>query len=129
MEKRRPGTGRPPVLWWSQDIGTLRSDCLKARRTFQRKRVRLEEEGSREYQERWKILRKSLAKAIKEAKEKSWAELIATVDGDPWGKPYKVVMKRLRRHKPIPGIELPGKLESVVGAFFPFVQNRTLNAT
>jgi len=128
MGKRRPGTGRPPVPWWSQDIGTLRSDCLKARRTFQRKRARLGDEGSQEHQERWKILRKSLAKAIKEAKEKSWAELIAMVDDDPWGKPYKVVMKRLRRHKPIPGIELPGRLESVVGALFPSVQNRTLEA-
>jgi len=31
-------------------------------------------------------------------------------------------MKRLRRHKQIPGIELPGRLENMVSALFPLVQ-------
>lgn len=33
---------------------------------------------------------------IRESKAKCWADLVKTVDDDPWGKPYKVVMKKLR---------------------------------
>jgi hypothetical protein len=45
--------------------------------------------------------------------------LIATVDSDVWGKPYKIVMRRLRRPRPIPGIELPGRLKGIVNGLFP----------
>lgn len=65
------------------------------------------------------MARKLLSNSIKAAKERSWSDLIATVDKDPWGKPYRTVMKRLRRSKLIPGIELPDRLELVVDALFP----------
>jgi len=45
--------------------------------------------------------------------------LIAFVDGDVWGKPYKIVMRRLGRFKQIPRIELPGRVANIVSALFP----------
>lgn len=117
--KRHQGAGRHPAYWWNNEIGGLRKECLKARRLFQRKRNSPNEDLCRELQGRWKGLRKSLAIAIKAAKEKAWAELISIVDKDPWGKPFKIIMKRLRRPKPIPGIELPGRLEAIVDTLFP----------
>lgn len=47
------------------------------------KRSRLGQDGSLEFQESWKEMRKALSIAIKEAKEKCWADVIATVDSDP----------------------------------------------
>jgi len=125
VPKRQQGNGRSPVPWWSEHIGSLRKECLKARRQFQRKRLRLGEDRSREYEEIWKGKRKQLALAIKEAKEKCWSDLIATVDKDPWGKPYKIVMKRLRRQRPIPGIQLPGRVDNIIDTLFPTGPSRT----
>ncbi|KAL4082648.1 hypothetical protein QTP88_029709 [Uroleucon formosanum] len=125
LPKRQQGNGRSPVPWWSDHIGSLRKECLRARRQFQRKRSWLGEDRSREYEEIWKGKRKQLALAIKEAKEKCWSDLIATVDKDPWGKPYKIVMKRLRRQRPIPGIQLPGRVDNIVDALFPTLPSRT----
>lgn len=99
-------------------------------RVYQRKRKRFGEDGSQVYLERWKELRRTLATAIKSAKEKCWSDLIAKVDSDPWGKPYKVVMRKLRRSRPIPGIELPGRLETIVNGLFPTAPRRgTVNPT
>lgn len=90
------------------EIAILRKEVLKARRNFQRNRSRLGEKDSREFLEQWKSSRKALAVAIKSAKEKMWAELIATVNDDLWSKPYRIFMKKLKRAMPIPSIELPG---------------------
>lgn len=48
LPKRQQGNGRFPVPWWSELIGSLRKECLRARRQFQRKRLRLGEDRSRE---------------------------------------------------------------------------------
>jgi len=119
IPKRQLSANRRPVNWWNDDIGRIRSECLKARRTYQRKRLKLGDAASMRYENVWKELRKSLAMVIKAAKDKVWSDLIATVDNDPWGKPYKVVMKRLRSARPIPGIDLPGRLETIVNKLFP----------
>lgn len=57
--------------------------------------------------------------AIKGAKEAAWAELCSLVDGDPWGRPYRLVMPRLAARRPIPGINTPGRIDSVVDGLFP----------
>lgn len=108
-----------PVHWWNQNIDDLRRECLKARRIYQRRRRRLGKVGGAQLEDRLKALRKSLATAIKAAKEKCWADLIAMVDADVWGKPYKVVMRRLKGFKQTPGLELPGRKESIISALFP----------
>lgn len=126
--KRHHGEGRRPVPWWNQRIDSLRKDCLKARRIFQRARSKFGEDGSREQEERWKENRKLLSTEIKIAKEKCWADLIKTVDNDPWGKPYRIVMKRLRSNKPIPGLQLPGRLMGIINALFPTVPRQPLPA-
>lgn len=43
---------------------------------------------------------------VKVAKEKSWADLITTIDNDLWGNLFKMVMKRLRMPKSIPCVDL-----------------------
>ena len=43
-----------------------------------------------------KRMQLELVKSIKTSKRQSWNELLQEVDGDAWGRPYKVVMKRLK---------------------------------
>ncbi|XP_011686455.1 PREDICTED: uncharacterized protein LOC105449153 [Wasmannia auropunctata] len=42
------------------------------------------------------LARKTLRQAIKEAKNRAWLELLGDIDRDPWGRPYKVVLGKLR---------------------------------
>jgi len=113
------GTKRRPVYWWSADIAEQRKSCLKARRAYTRKRKRADEAGSASERDHFKQQRKILAAKIAESKDKHWSDLCAQVDGDPWGKPYSIVMKKLVRRKPIPGLEIPGRLDAIVGTLFP----------
>lgn len=119
LPKRRIGNGKQAAPWWSMEISTLRCRCLKARRIHQRQRKRLGEQNARVFENQWKEARKTLALAIKVAKEKCWSDMIRTIDSDVWGKPYKIVMKRLTKHSPATGIELPGRIENIVNALFP----------
>lgn len=80
-------------FWWSDEIANLRSNSVKARRHLVRsRRNRTVDEAESAY----RITKRALRRAIKHAKNKSWGELIATIDKDPWGLPYKIVLGKLR---------------------------------
>lgn len=42
------------------------------------------------------LAKKILRRSIRSVKSASWGELIATIDRDPWGLPYRIVMGKLR---------------------------------
>lgn len=63
--------------------------------------------------------RKELVTLIAAAKEKCWSDIIDSVQSDIWGRPYKMVMKRLGRKKPATGIQIPGRLDDIVHTLFP----------
>lgn len=66
----------------------------------------------------YKEARAELKKAIKLSKKKCWNELLETVESDPWGRPYKVVMGQLKnRWKPT--LECPVLLGRIVSVLFP----------
>lgn len=58
-------------------------------------------------------------KSHKKAKEDSWQKLCCMMESDPWGKPYKLIMRKLRKRTPIPGIDIPGRVESIIEGLFP----------
>ncbi|XP_025262754.1 uncharacterized protein LOC112637374, partial [Camponotus floridanus] len=85
-------------FWWSDEIANLRANSVKARRHLvrsRRNRILIDEAESA-----YRIAKRALRKAIKQAKNKSWGELIHTIDKDPWGLPYKIVLGKLRRSSP-----------------------------
>ncbi|XP_025155964.1 uncharacterized protein LOC112588883 [Harpegnathos saltator] len=97
----RVGGGRraSSVYWWTEEIAGLRRACLRARRSFTRCRRR----GSRMYCECcavFRLAKRDLRKAIIAAKIRAWEDLVRSVEEDPWGLPYKLVLKRLRRSSP-----------------------------
>ena len=89
MPRRGNGNPHKSVYWWSDRIVQLRAKFHKARRLFQRARGK---PTFPELEEEFKLARSKLTKAIKHSKRQSSAELLGIVDGDPWGRPYKVVM-------------------------------------
>jgi hypothetical protein len=89
---------------------------LSARR---RRRTRDEEEISRCYGV-YREARRTLQREIKIAKARSWKQLIEAVESDPWGRPYKVVTRKLRpAAPPLTAIMDPVLLDKVIGTLFP----------
>jgi hypothetical protein len=114
---------RRTVYWWNPEIAELREHCNQARRRFaraQRRRwTRCEEEISRTYAA-YRKTRKVLQREIKIAKDRSWKELIESVESDPWGRPYEVVLTKLRPPVPLQTESMdPETLDKVVGTLFP----------
>ena len=102
-KKRTPRGAKRPNQWWSSEISTNRGKMHKARRSFQRARKKGARVGPiviEEMRTRYKESKKSLQISIWRAKEGSWADLISMVDGDPWGKPFKAVMAKLKGRTP-----------------------------
>jgi len=74
----------------------------------------------------YKEAKKALQRAIKRAKDKAWAELLETLNEDPWGRPYLIVRKKLRSGGPRITESLhPQVLEDVVSALFPYRRGGT----
>lgn len=92
--------GGRAAYWWSDFIAELRSVCIKARRRWIRGRKAgrsiIMEVLRVDYQSK----KKDLKRAISKAKSAAWRELILTLDSDPWGLPYCLVLNRLRRSSP-----------------------------
>lgn len=115
MPRRGSGNPHTPVYWWSDTIAQLRAKSNRARRLAQRAKGRA---TFPELEAAFKQARAKLTKAIKSSKRQCWAELVKEVDDDPWGRPYKVVMTKLKgqsRQQPT----CPEQLERIVTTLFP----------
>jgi hypothetical protein len=67
---------------------------------------------------------KPLQRAIKAARRRAWDELLATLDSDPWRRPYRLVLNKLCPWAPPTTENMePHFLEEVVGALFPGAVN------
>jgi hypothetical protein len=95
-----PRIQRPPprrqVYWWTSELADLREQANLARRQYTRCRRRREGETVvAPLREAWKEKKASLQQAIKKAKAVAWEDLCASIDEDLWGRPYKIVRKKL----------------------------------
>lgn len=117
MLRRRNGNQHKPVYWWNNNIAQLRAKSNRARRLAQRARKK---PSFAELEVAFKRARAELTKAIKCSKRQCWTALIEEVESDPWGRPYKVVMTKLRSHqqqKQQP--TCPEQLGRIVTTLFP----------
>jgi hypothetical protein len=91
------GTRNRCAYWWTEEIAELRRECALARRRLQRARRkrRRDEEISHCY-EGYREKRRALQQEIQNAKARSWMELVESIESDPWGRPYRLVTKKLR---------------------------------
>ena len=91
MPRRRQH--KRPAFWWNSEISELRNSCKKQRRKAQRAR-----ESKRPEQEevKYKDVRKLLRNAIKQRKRQCWKALCTDVNRDPWGTPYRLVIRKFQ---------------------------------
>ncbi|CAF4951761.1 unnamed protein product [Pieris macdunnoughi] len=124
MPRIGPISPKQSVYWWSSELARLRGECVKARRRYTRFRRRHlsyrdpDEEASlyTSYQEAKRALRLEIA----EAKDRAWKELLNSLDRDPWGRPYNIVMSKLRPWRPpLTSTMEPTFLRMVVTSLFP----------
>lgn len=119
MPRRKP-KGRKALHWWSAEIAEARRETGRLwRRVSRAKRDgRLQE--AELLRDDLRASKKALRILIRTAKEQAWAEFLRSLDRDPWGKPYKMVMGRLRPWTP-PITETldPAKVAEIVGVLFP----------
>lgn len=66
----------------------------------------------------FKEARKRLNSLIRRSKEKCWADLTKIVEDDPWGKPYKIVMRKLQGPLAVNRLE-PEILTEIIDSLFP----------
>lgn len=110
-----PRTGRPArrrnSYWWGPRLAELRRRCIRAKRALTKcnSRLRRRTHGSMDIPDDdrrtelgriYKLARKELREAIRLAKLNAWNELLASVEADIWGRPYLLVLGRLRRSSP-----------------------------
>ncbi|KAI4474142.1 hypothetical protein M0804_014995 [Polistes exclamans] len=84
------------VPWWSQEIAILRGSATAARRCYLRARRGGDPAEIRACLEDRRERKRTLVSAIRRAKASAWRDFIATIEDDPWGRPYKLVMGRVR---------------------------------
>lgn len=109
------------VFWWSSDLAQLRRTSVACGRLFARARKRRESQNEldRKYLLR-KQARQKYKRAILAAKARSWEDLRDTLNGDPWGRPYRIVLGKLAaRLPPICELMDPVILETVLAKLFP----------
>lgn len=115
MPRRPLGNRRRQVYWWTDQITALRRTCLQLRRRAQRSRTRPD---ANIWSERHKAAKKELVKAIRTSKWRCWQELREDLDRDPWGKGYKLVIRKLNPQGGR-GPTDPDVLSNIVDALFP----------
>jgi len=136
--RRAARHGKPPVHWWNNEISLLRSTCVKAKRSNTRMVARItrlrtraaagfdnnraEEELART-NNAYREAKRQLKNAIMRSKKACWTKLIKSVDSDPFGKPYKTVMRKLRG-RPATATMEPDMLKTIISTLFPAYQLR-----
>lgn len=109
---------RRSTYWWTSEIAELRREAIRLGRKVARSRGNIARRA--EAMQRYKEARKSLRLAIKRAKAKAWQELLQTLDEDPWGRPYKMVLNKLRpAAPPLTETLVPEFVEEIITTLFP----------
>ncbi|XP_072766502.1 uncharacterized protein [Anoplolepis gracilipes] len=103
-----------------EEIASLCRSSVAARRALKRARHREDETWTAEALNDYRSVRMALSAAFRSSKAKSWDELIASLDADPWRRPYKIVTNKLR-HWALPrvGNLFPESLDRIFGILFP----------
>ena len=99
---RQRAVRRRAAYWWTGEIAALRRASVRSRHALQHARPRRGDPA--EIEERYRAYseaRGALKKAIGASKTRAWAELTATLDRDPWGRPYKIVLKKMKGGLPL----------------------------
>lgn len=111
---------RKTAYWWNEEVATARRECIACRRRYVRSRRGCRPGSPSLAEMDYRLAKKNFRFAIKRAKVACWKELIQSIDEDPWGLPYKLILNRLRRSTPcLTEILDSVSLGSVLNSLFP----------
>ena len=92
-------SGKYANYWWNPKLAELRAQTHKALRKVTRERKK--NAGNTEpLVNAYKEIQRQLKKEIARSKTTAWAECCKILESDPWGKPYRTVMKRCKSKGP-----------------------------
>ncbi|KMQ84870.1 reverse transcriptase, partial [Lasius niger] len=117
-----PRKPRRQTYWWQDSVASLRHNCIQSRRRWQRaKRKRQRDQREiNDLGEAYKLKRKELRTEIAKVKSQAWQELIDTINNDPWGLPYGLVIKKLKAASPsLTELLDPDVLSDLLDSLFP----------
>lgn len=109
------------AYWWSEEISQLRRTTIKIKRAWTHAKQRKRPADHVDHLwSLYKSYRKLLRNTINRAKTRAWQKLLDTIEDDPWGLPYKLVLKKLRHSTPSLTETLDeGTVDSLIGLLFP----------
>ncbi|XP_078051351.1 uncharacterized protein LOC144477500, partial [Augochlora pura] len=88
---------RKGVWWWNLNTAKARKEVVGARRRFQRARAKQAPNNVIiKLKNTYKDKKRNLKEVIKKAKNETWLTFIKSVDQDPWGKPYKWIINKIK---------------------------------
>lgn len=67
----------------------------------------------------YKRQKRDLCRVILKAKNSAWSELLSTINEDPWGLPYRIVMKRLSTGSSLTEVLDTVTLDRLLASLFP----------
>lgn len=109
---------RVPVPWWTAEIAELRKNANKARRKLTRERTKGNQNNIEVLTMIYKKCKLELNVEIRKAKKENWINLMQEIDTDPWGRPYKCIMKKLKGMVSRPEILNTEEVKDIVGKLF-----------
>jgi len=130
---------KPPAHWWNEENVSERRRCVLAKRTKTRCVAKLHrfrargihsngvDESAILATDNYREARKDLKIAIAQSKKRCWKKLLETIDSDPWGKPYKLVDRRLRGPPATSNMERES-VQRITDVLFPLHPPMTMRA-
>lgn len=115
---------RPPkkAYWWSENIAEQRRKLIRSKRCVSKLRG-----GSRgPIEDKWKeyrSLRDELRRMIQAARAKSWGKLLSSLDKDPCGRPYKMVLGKLKQGAPAMETLDPLFVQTIIDTLFSVMED------
>ena len=116
MPRKAVSPFQRPAYWWTFEIGEVRAECCRQRRTVTRSHHRIVE-----VEELYKIApiaRKNQARAIRESKRRCTSELREDINRDPCGRGYQIATKRFGNNYPVASMN-PATMRNIVDSLFP----------
>lgn len=112
-----PTHGRP--YWWSEEVETLRSESLAARRRLTRARARhMGQEVIEALEGVLKEAKSELRRGIRKMKIKCWNQLLAQLEEDMWGQGYAIAVKTLQVET-LPYVLTKKRVREILRVLFP----------
>lgn len=87
---------RRTAYWWSESLADARRRCTIKQRAWTKSKRRGDPGITEALRKEYRAEMKGFRKEISKAKHEAWMELLASIEEDPWGLPYKVVLRKLR---------------------------------